>query len=91
MPAYNHLIHATEPSVLAEARESLMKALTAVDEFLALHGAGEGEYAVGPHYGWSMTGSVDQVRMQGVWTFVYDIESVKQHFAKTQNVCCQTE
>jgi hypothetical protein len=40
-----------------------MKALTAVDEFLALHGAGEGEYAVGPHYGWSMTGSVDQVRV----------------------------
>jgi hypothetical protein len=66
VPAYNHLIHASEPSVQAEAREALMKALTAVDEFLALHGAGEGEYAVGPHYGWSMTGSVDQVRAGGV-------------------------
>lgn len=38
-----------------------MKALAAVDEFLGLHGAGEGEYAVGPHYGWSMT-SVQQAR-----------------------------
>lgn len=41
-----------------------MKALAAVDEFLGLHGAGEGEYAVGPHYGWSMT-SVQQARGGG--------------------------
>jgi hypothetical protein len=59
VPAYNHLIHAGEDHV-GEAKEALMKALTAVDEFLGLHGAGEGEYAVGPHYGWSMT-SADQV------------------------------
>jgi glutathione S-transferase len=58
VPAYNHLIHAGEGHV-GEAKEALMKALAAVDEFLALHGAGEGEYAVGPHYGWSMT-SADQ-------------------------------
>lgn len=42
-----------------------MKALAAVDEFLGLHGAGEGEYAVGPHYGWSMT-SVEQARGAGL-------------------------
>lgn len=53
VPAYNHLIHANPPQVEA-AKESLMKALAAVDEAQALHGAGEGEYAVGPHYGWSM-------------------------------------
>lgn len=64
MPAYQHLIHAGEGAV-AEAKEALMKALGAVDEFLALHGAGEGEYAVGPHYGWSMTASADQVGMLG--------------------------
>lgn len=53
VPAYNHLIHATKEHT-SEAKEALMKALAAVDEFLALHGAGEGDYAVGPHYGWSM-------------------------------------
>lgn len=64
VPAYNALIHANKPQVDA-AKETLLKALAAVDEFLALHGAGEGDYAVGPHYGWSMTSSMDQVRMDG--------------------------
>lgn len=50
---------------MGEAKEALMKALAAVDEFLGLHGAGEGEYAVGPHYGWSMT-SVEQARGAGL-------------------------
>ena len=59
MPAYTHLIHASDAQVVA-AKEALMKALAAVDEFLALHGAGEGDYAVGPHYGFTMT-SMDQV------------------------------
>lgn len=37
-----------------------MKALASVDEFLALHGAGEGDYAVGPHYGWNMSSMGDE-------------------------------
>lgn len=45
---------------MSEAKEALVKALASVDEFLKLHGAGEGEYAVGPHYGFTMK-SVDQV------------------------------
>eukprot|EP00879_Flechtneria_rotunda_P011732 GHRR01012253.1.p1 GENE.GHRR01012253.1~~GHRR01012253.1.p1 ORF type:complete len:264 (+),score=87.09 GHRR01012253.1:401-1192(+) len=55
VPAYNHLVSASNPHVITEAQEQLMKALAAVDEFLALHGAGAGDYAVGPHYGWSMS------------------------------------
>jgi hypothetical protein len=62
VPAYTHLIQASEPMLVKEAQDQLIKALAAVDEFLALHGVGE-DYAVGPHYGWSMSsqGGGDQV------------------------------
>ncbi|KAF6251488.1 hypothetical protein COO60DRAFT_611407 [Scenedesmus sp. NREL 46B-D3] len=55
VPAYHHLVKVSEPAMVAAAKDELLKALACVDEFLALHGAGAGDYAVGPHYGWSMS------------------------------------
>jgi glutathione S-transferase len=55
VPAYHQLVKASDPAINTSAKQALMKALASVDEFLALHGAGEGDYAVGPHYGWSMS------------------------------------
>lgn len=66
VPAYAHLVAATEPAAIADAREALMRALAAVDEFLALHGASEGRYAVGQHYGWTMRQPADQQSDDGV-------------------------
>jgi hypothetical protein len=67
VPAYHHLVKVSEPAMIAAAKDELLKALACVDEFLALHGAGDGDYAVGPHYGWSMSsqGGDDKVRVWG--------------------------
>lgn len=46
VPALKALLHAND-AALADAREALMRALAATDEFLKLHGAGDGDYAVG--------------------------------------------
>lgn len=62
VPAYSHLVKVDDPKMVAAAKEDLVKALACVDEFLALHGAGAGDYAVGPHYGWSMSSQDVQVR-----------------------------
>jgi hypothetical protein len=67
VPAYHHLVKVSEPAMITAAKDELLKALACVDEFLALHGAGDGDYAVGPHYGWSMSsqGGDDKVRWGG--------------------------
>lgn len=59
VPAFSRLTHVEGADQIQEAKGALLRALGAVDQFLKLHGAGEGEYAVGPHYGWSMTGSME--------------------------------
>jgi hypothetical protein len=60
-------VKVSEPAMIAAAKDELLKALACVDEFLALHGAGDGDYAVGPHYGWSMSsqGGDEKVRLPG--------------------------
>lgn len=64
MPAYQQLLKTSDAGIQS-ATEALMKALRSVDEFLALHGAGEGDYAVGPHYSWNMSQwGEEQVRLR---------------------------
>ncbi|KAF8072808.1 GSTU2 [Scenedesmus sp. PABB004] len=65
IPAASHLLKASDPAAVQDAREALLRALAAVDAFLGLHGAGWGDAALGPHWGWSMSSAGDDQGSRG--------------------------